>query len=277
MIILLTGKPGIGKSTAIRNFISLNALPAEWVITEAIIDPATGTRAGFRAENSDNVERIISHKTDIESDAVVGENRVDTHAVDAMFAHILNTATTRDDTLTIVDEIGPIQLLSDTFSDSLERALSSRADIVATIHFSDERLSRYRESPDNILLEVTELNRNILPNALVALTENSVAFHTLTSGQQALFRRLVAQYVEQAHLLQIRKLTSNAIQYVNEGNVQRINDTHWYITGRHGAHDVSLTQAGLSCDCDLFNGRNEYTDIAGECSHVQAVKLFNET
>src|SRR5258707_499529 len=100
MIILLTGKPGIGKSTIIEKLIALHKEPAAWVVTSAILRPELGDRGGFAATNSAGIRRIISHKTDIKSDVVVGENHVDLAAVNAMFADALEEATKPDGKLT---------------------------------------------------------------------------------------------------------------------------------------------------------------------------------
>lgn len=248
MIILLTGKPGIGKSTVIEKFIRLNTLPSTWVVTTAILQPETGLRLGFQANNSDGEEQIISHKKTIQSDKVIGENRVDVdiEAVDAMFANALDQAIQSNEKLVIIDEIGPIQLLSEEFSDSLKHAFSTHADIVASIHYSDERLSEYRTSPNNLLLEVTEDNRNMLPDALVAITKNLTAIHLLSEEQRKAFDNLFIVYIRHASLLQIQKLTSNAVYYVTKGKVKKINDSQWRVEGKHDLHDVSQNQ-GTFC------------------------------
>lgn len=278
MIILLTGKPGIGKSTAIEAFIARNRLPATWVVTKEMIDPASGLRCGFRAVNSAGEERVVSHKTAIKSDAIIGQNHVDVEAVDALFTDVLEHAVTSKKRLIIVDEIGPIQLLSQGFRDKLEQAFQTRANVVASIHYSDERLARYREDPENILLEVTEANRDMLPATLAAVTEYAPDIARLSQQQQKSVRELIVRYVQRAKLVQLQKLMSHAIQYITGGDIACGSaDNHWRVKGRHGVYDVVRDKSGaFHCDCDLFNGRKRYRGQAGECSHVQAVVIFEK-
>ena len=136
MIILLTGQPGAGKSTVIEKFIALNKEPADWVVTTGIPRPQFGERGGFIAANSNGEKRVISHKTDIQSNIVIGENHVDLTAVGAMFANALDKAA-GSGALTIIDEVGPIQLLSPAFTASLEHVFRGTGNMVATIHYND--------------------------------------------------------------------------------------------------------------------------------------------
>ncbi len=272
MIILLTGRPGVGKSTAIDAFIKLYSEPATWVVTTAIPRPEGG-RAGFLAANSNGLTMVISHKTDIDSNVIIGENHVDVAAVDTMFADALHHTQLNAHELTIVDEIGPIQLLSPAFSSVLERAFTTGADMVASIHHKEDRLAPYRTSPHAILLEVTIENRDFLPQALAILAHDRQAFNRLTLPQQKAAAELIHGYVDRGELLQVQKLMSNAIHYVAERKVMPIDTHRWRLTGKHGEYTVVRLETGFTCTCDLFNGRGKYQGKAGECSHIQAVKI----
>ncbi len=273
MIILLTGKPGAGKSTVIEKFIALNKEPARWVVTSAILRPELGDRGGFVAANSDGVRRVISHKTDIASDVVVGENHVDLAAVDVMFANALDKATKSQGGLTIVDEIGPIQLLSPAFTAALGRVFDSPADLVVTIHYNDERLAVYRNAARNLVLEVTTNNRDELPSVLVFITRNRAAYNALSASRQELVGQFIRRYVASGWVLQIKKLMGNALLYVTQGLVTQEDTTHWSVRGKRGMYHVVQAAANLTCTCDLYAGRGIYAHNAGECSHIQAVAI----
>ena len=204
---------------------------------------------------------------------MVGENHVDLQAVDAMFAGALEEAVKQEGRLTIVDEIGPIQLLSPAFTSALDHVFSNTADLVATIHYKDERLDHYRNAPNALLLNVTPENRDMLPVALAAMTKQHQAIDRLDQGQEALFFKLARQYIDEARLVQLQKLVNNALPYIEEHKVTPESDGKWSVAGRHGQHHVALRDGQYACDCDLFNGRGSYAGQAGECSHIQAVVM----
>jgi nucleoside-triphosphatase len=273
MIILLTGKPGIGKSTVIEKLIRLVEEPASWVVTSAIHRPELGDRGGFAATNSAGANMVISHKTDIKSDVIIGKNHVDVSAVDAMFAGALNDAGKPGSKLTIIDEIGPIQLLSPAFTTALDHVFNSKADMIATIHYSDEHLAPYRNSPHAVLLQVTPENRDMLPGALATLAKQRQHIKQLEPAQQTVFFSLFRHYVNENKPTQLQKLTDNAIDYVLNHQVKQSDSTTWEVAGRHGSYHVSLADDSYSCTCDLYNGRGNYAGQAGDCSHIQAVMI----
>lgn len=272
MIILLTGEPGVGKSTLIEKLVKQYAEPASWVVTAGIPRPEGG-RAGFSALNSEGVTRTISHKTDIDSDVIIGENHVDLEAVEAMFATALENALTNNDTLTIVDEIGPIQLLSPAFTNTLHRVFAEGADLVATIHYSDERLRKYRESPGVLLIQVSKESRDELVDILLLILKHRHEIDALPEDTRTRTLELLRTYIAHSQTMQLQKLLNHAIRYVAEKRLQPLKDNEWTITGDHGSYTITKEGAAFACTCDLFNGRSEYTGRAGECSHIQAVRL----
>ena len=78
------------------------------------------------------------------------------------------------------------------------------------------------------------------------------------------------KYFDDNCFVQIEKLFKNALVYLNEKRVNKLDKDTFLVIGNSKKHKVSSSK----CDCDLFNGVGVYTGNAGECSHVQAVKLF---
>lgn len=272
MIILLTGQPGVGKSTLVAKLVKAYTEPASWVVTAGIPRPEGG-RAGFSATNSDGVTRTISHKTDIDSEVVIGENHVDLTAVDAMFATALENALQDNNTLTIVDEIGPIQMLSPAFTTSLQKVFAKGADLLATIHYSDERLQQYRESPSVLLIHVSPENRDELVATLLLILQHRHEIDALPHDTRIHTLELLRKYIAENRITQLKKLLNHAIRYVAEKRLQPVKEGEWRITGDHGSYTITRKGDAFACTCDLFNGRGEYVGQAGECSHIQAVKL----
>ncbi|EDK72755.1 nucleotide kinase-like protein [candidate division TM7 genomosp. GTL1] len=268
MIILLTGKPGSGKSTIIRKLIESYDEPAFWVVVDSIPRPEGG-RAGFIARNSLGETRIISHKTDIDSELVIGKNRVDLEAVTHMFGNI----TPYSNELVILDEIGPIQFLAPGFKEHLDKLFATHTDMIATIHFDNPQVAPYRVHPKIFLLEATQQNRDLLPEALRLVAKNRQTVDALTAPQQKIVFDLLRKALAEQHQLQIEKLLINAIHYVTDGKVAQHGSHRWHVSGHHGEYILEGTASNLQCSCDLFNGRGEYAGSAGECSHIQAVKI----
>lgn len=268
MIVLVTGKPGSGKSTALSTLTERYDDVATWVVTHAILD-AAGKRLGFAAENNAGQRWLISHKTDIESATVVGSNRVDRDALDAAFAKVLHDANA--ETVTLIDEIGPMQLLSDEFRRQLRRAFEAKTvQLVASVHYNDSQSAPYRMADHALLLEVTEANRDALPGLLHQLLQRRQQVDDLPPAQFAAFKGLLERAIKNNAMLQAEKLCCNALEYVWRVKLGAAGG--WIVAGSHGTYNITDDQ-GLRCTCDLFNGRGKYARQAGECSHIQAVHI----
>lgn len=69
--------------------------------------------------------------------------------------------------LVVIDEIGPLQLLSDRFRDAVLRCADSQARLVATLcQSADPFLAALRNRPGLRVVEVTRANRQHLANGL---------------------------------------------------------------------------------------------------------------
>lgn len=268
MIILITGKPGAGKSTIIEKLIVLYRDPKQWVVTKEI--RSDGERVGFRATNNKGESEIISHKYDLKSDILIGQNRVDLTLVNKMFAGY--DASPKK--LTLIDEIGPIQLLSPLFLKVLKQLFKDpHAHVVATIHYKDKRLERYRSAKNIIIVEVSNDNRESLPVALVSILKKSNDVKHLKTGQFKSFCKLASEYLNNNQPIQLGKLLDNALPYVNDNRVKRTSLNKFIVQGNHGQHLVNKSYHLFTCDCDLFKGKATYENQAGICSHIQAVLI----
>lgn len=108
MKLFLTGEPGVGKTTIIREVIEETPL-SFWVISEEIRDD-NNAREGFRAKNSDGQQAIFAHKTNIISRDQVGSFRVDLGGVDTVFSKAIEKALGENKTIFIIDEIGRMEV-----------------------------------------------------------------------------------------------------------------------------------------------------------------------
>ena len=169
--ILLTGRPGCGKTTLIKRLVSHLAQAAGGFYTEEIRDH--GMRVGFKIVTLDGDEVIFAH-VEIESSVRLGKYRLDLSALEAVGVRAVDEAVRRGQ-FVVIDEIGPMEIRSPVFRDTVNEALDSKAPLLATIFarplpFTDAIKSRH----DVTLIEVRPDNRERLFSELAEV---------LTSGQ----------------------------------------------------------------------------------------------
>jgi len=118
---LLTGKPGVGKTTAIIRIVErLQALGVDVAgfYTQEIRD--RGKRVGFGITTvPDGRTGILSH-VEFSSPHRIGRYRVDVAGFEAIVLPILGA---RDVDVLVIDEIGPMELLSRRFERAVLAAL----------------------------------------------------------------------------------------------------------------------------------------------------------
>jgi nucleoside-triphosphatase len=157
--ILLTGRPGCGKTTLIQRVVKDLALPAGGFYTEEIRQ--RGVRVGFKVVTLDGKESVFAHvnfKT---------PERVGKYGLDLAKLETVGVAAAREAVhsrrLVVIDEIGPMEIRSVTFRDAVNEAFDSGVSILATITarslpFTDT----IKKRSDVSLLEVRPDNRQRL-------------------------------------------------------------------------------------------------------------------
>ncbi|OGM29366.1 hypothetical protein A2801_01615 [Candidatus Woesebacteria bacterium RIFCSPHIGHO2_01_FULL_41_10] len=274
MKILLTGKPGIGKSTILEK-VKYNFSGNKFgVISKEV--KKNNKRVGFEAINHAGEKRIFAHTTDIASDYIIGDKYfVDLKAIDNFVVPELEKGINNPESLVFIDEIGRMQAFSGTFLKTVGKVLNSSSNILATIVFDPEPWSiEFKENKNVVLVRVYEENRDLLPGLLGTIFDHSSDFHKLSKSQQKFVIDLTRKYFEEENFIQISKLFKNAITYVVEKRVKVIKPGELEVKGNTDTHKVEKQKNGFRCDCDLFNGRGQYNNNHGECSHIQTVKLL---
>jgi nucleoside-triphosphatase len=128
-ILLLTGSPGVGKTTLVRRIIErLPAIRPRGFYTEELRE--RGERRGFRAVTFDGSKRIMAH-VDLQRPHRVGKYVVDVAAIEEIARTSLSLD--RRHRVYVIDEIGRMECLSRAFVDAVSLLLASEAVIIATI------------------------------------------------------------------------------------------------------------------------------------------------
>ena len=171
-ILLITGKPGIGKTTVIKKVV--NALSDRRIngfYTEEI--RVHNVRRGFALIPLEGKPLVMAH-VDSDSAYRVGKYGVDVNAIDAAVAMTL--ADERQADVFIVDEIGKMECFSDLFVQRMSFLLDSDNPVVATVALKGGGfIAEVKKRTDAVLWEVTRKNRDEIPARIVAWVRERLA------------------------------------------------------------------------------------------------------
>lgn len=161
--ILLTGRPGIGKTTVIRRFLELTGVRAAGFFTQEI--RRGGTRFGFSL-NLLSGRRYVLASVEISGPPRVSKYGVDLETFDSTALPELERGLA-EGSLLVIDEIGKMELFSERFRRLVRAAVDSPAPLLGTIlerphPFADE-IRRHRSVE---IIEVNRANRDRLPRQL---------------------------------------------------------------------------------------------------------------
>jgi len=160
---LLTGRPGVGKTTCLRNVLELLQIPAGGFFTEEIRE--RGKRAGFSLVTLDGRRSTLA-RVDRVGPPRVGKYRVSLNAMHRVGIPAIREAV-RTGCLVVIDEIGKMELAAPTFRAAVEEALQAGVDVLGTILAAPHPWAdRIKAHPAVRLLEVTPANRDSLPRRL---------------------------------------------------------------------------------------------------------------
>ena len=173
--ILITGKPGVGKTTVIQKVLQELPVSTGGFYTEEIREK--GTRVGFRLKTLDGREGILAH-VDSDSPYRVSKYGVEVKTFEDIAVPALEEALKRDQLL-VLDELGRMELFSKLFQQTVHRILEHPVPVLAVIQ--DRRnpfLDAIRLRSDVTLIRITEKNRN----QVVAEIVNKFSLYLRRSG-----------------------------------------------------------------------------------------------
>jgi nucleoside-triphosphatase len=157
--ILLTGCPGCGKTTLIRRLLADLTRPADGFFTQEI--RVGGIRLGFEIIALDGRRGVLAH-VDIRSRYRIGKYGVDLTVLDTLGVGAIQQAV-HSGWLVVIDEIGPMEILSERFRHCVVRALESSAPILGTIvQHSTPFADWVKARPEVTIIEVRRDNRDAL-------------------------------------------------------------------------------------------------------------------
>ena len=159
--LLLTGRPGIGKTTVLRRLADFLAGRAVGGFYTGEIRIA-GRREGFEVSTFSGQVAVLAHvKTH-------SPHRVGRYGVDvAAFERTVLPELERRAEVLLIDEIGKMECFSARFVQAVRGLLNGNAPLVATVALSGTGfIAEVKRRPDVRLWQVTTANRDELPMRL---------------------------------------------------------------------------------------------------------------
>jgi nucleoside-triphosphatase len=163
---LLTGRPGVGKTTCLRRTLDLLRAPAGGFFTEEIREG--GERVGFALVTLDGARDVLAHVNRLGGPRV-GRYGVNLDALDGLGVPAIREAA-RSGRLVVIDEIGKMEMAAPAFCEAVDEILSAPVMVLGTILAAPHPWTdgiKARRSVE--VIEVTATNRDSLPHRLAAL------------------------------------------------------------------------------------------------------------
>jgi len=164
----LTGRPGCGKTTAILRIVDMlleKGVKVYGMYTEEIRE--RGRRVGFAVKRIGGGSGILAHVS-LENGPRHGKYVVNLSDLESIGVSAILEGIEKADVI-VVDEVGPMELLSAKFRDAVEKLLRSGKHAVLTVHYKsrDPLVLAVKRAAGENLIVLTPENRDGIPRKIV--------------------------------------------------------------------------------------------------------------
>lgn len=167
MLVLIEGRPAVGKTTVARRLGTLlrkAGVPLTGFVTEELREG--GRRVGFAIETFDGAHGVLAH-VGLPGPPRVGKYGVDLAAFENLALPAL--ASLPEGGVVLIDELGKMELASKAFRDAVSRLLDRPVRLVATVQLARHPFTDVLKSrPAVELVRITVRNRDDLPEQVAA-------------------------------------------------------------------------------------------------------------
>jgi nucleoside-triphosphatase len=167
-VLLLTGAPGIGKTTVLQR--TVEALKERGICVGGMVSREVregGVRVGFEIEDLASGKRGWLAHVNQKSGPRVGKYRVCLSDLEEVGVAAIETAV-NDCGVIAIDEVGPMELYSLRFKQAVAKTLESAKPVLAVVHAKAHNplVTLVKQRKDSEIFVVTDANREGLPKIL---------------------------------------------------------------------------------------------------------------
>ncbi|MDP8024108.1 MAG: NTPase [Nitrososphaeria archaeon] len=171
-VYVITGPPGIGKTTALVKLVKmLRNAGVEVDGFYSVEVKEKGERKGFSFV--DVVTGETAELASLSGDGIrFGRYRVKVKNIDEFVPRVIHRAAEYAEVI-VIDEIGPMELFSGSFRKAVEELLKTDKAVIAVVHrsFSHDLMKEILKSA-KATVEVTESNRDSVPEQLYEMLKS---------------------------------------------------------------------------------------------------------
>ncbi|MBN1358883.1 NTPase [Candidatus Bathyarchaeota archaeon] len=171
-VLLLTGNPGVGKTTVLMKTVSV--LKEKGCCVGGMISFEAregGTRVGFEIMDLNSGRYGWLAHINQKSGPHIGKYRVNKEDLDFIGAKAIEGAVEKC-AIIAIDEIGPMEIVSEKFKEATRKALEGSKPVVAVVHWKahDKLINEAKSRHDSETFTVTQENRDKLPEIIAQKT-----------------------------------------------------------------------------------------------------------
>ncbi len=171
MKVVITGEPGVGKTTLVKRVVERIGDKSIGFWTEEVRNRKTKRREGFKVVTTEGKEEIFAHKR-FTSKHLVGSYGVNLQKFEGVVIPLLEKAKRDRKKILVVDEVGKMELFSRRFREIIGDLVRDPArDMVITIPIRDVHplVREIRRLPDAVVVELKKSNREGMEEEILKL------------------------------------------------------------------------------------------------------------